>query len=79
MQGACGSDKTRLETSDSDFTYYGVYSFYIFGVFLNRFLPNHSKASFETFIVIQNEIRKIEVLSEIEKTRDSSYYVIHAP
>ena len=27
MQGACGTDKTRLKISESDFTYYGVYSF----------------------------------------------------
>ena len=56
MQGACGTDKTRLKNLDCDFTYYGVYSFWIFGVCLNWFLLNHSKTSFETFIVIKNEI-----------------------
>ena len=65
-----------------------------FGLCLNGFLFNHSQTSFKTFIDIQNEIlyilnhlfgyflgylAKFEVWSEIENTRDSSSYVIHAP
>ena len=37
MQGACGTDKTRLKILESDFTYYGVYSFWTFCVCLNFF------------------------------------------
>ena len=92
MQGACGTDKTRLKILESDFTYYGVYSFWTFCVCLNFFLFNHSKTSFKTFIVILNLIwfilnhlfgyfleylAKFEVWSGIEKTRDSSFYVTH--
>ena len=91
---ACGSHKTRLKNLDSDFTYYGVYLFCTFRVCLYWFLSNHSKTSSKTFIVIQNLIsyisndlfgyflgylEKFEVWSRIEKTRDSSYCVIHAP
>ena len=38
MQGACGIHKTRLKILECDFTYYGVYSFRIFGVFLDLLL-----------------------------------------
>ena len=53
IQGACGTDKTRLKILDSDFTYYGVYSFCSFGVW---FLFNYSKTSFKKLIAIQNFI-----------------------
>ena len=88
IQGACGTHKTHLKILDSDFTYYGVYSFSTFGV---RFLFNYSKTSFKKSRAIENVIWHIlthlfgyflgylaefEVRSGMEKTRDSSYYVI---
>ena len=88
MQGACGTHKTRLKILDSDFTYYGVYSFCTFGVW---FLFNYSKTSFKKLIAIKNVIwhilkhffsyflgflAKFEVWSGIENTSDSSFCVI---
>ena len=76
---ACETNKERLKISDSDFTYYGVYLFFIFGIFLDWFgtviwyifnlLFGHFLGSLVTF----------EVWSGGEKRRDSSYNVTHAP